>query len=299
MLKGFFPVFQSSIEIGLIFSLLAIGVVLTYKILEFYDLSVEGTFPLGAFVFAKMVMIGVNPILGVIVSFFAGAVGGLITYLLYKKFKIEALLAGILTMTMLYSINIRITGSNNVPLFEYDTIFTMFSQVPRVILIGGILLIAKLAIDLFLKTEIGYIFRATGDNKTLVKSMGKNPDKYVLLGLMLSNGLIATSGALMTQHQGFADSQMGVAMIVTAMASIIIGDTIFKNSKILSYTTRAIIGAIIYRLISGIAIYIGLNPTDLKLITALIVIIFIGYNNSQIGRILDRGEKNAKNTKLK
>ncbi len=299
MLKGFFPVFQSSIEIGLIFSLLAIGVVLTYKILEFYDLSVEGTFPLGAFVFAKMVMIGVNPILGVIVSFFAGAVGGLITYLLYKKFKIEALLAGILTMTMLYSINIRITGSNNVPLFEYDTIFTMFSQVPRVILIGGILLIAKLAIDLFLKTEIGYIFRATGDNKTLVKSMGKNPDKYVLLGLMLSNGLIATSGALMTQHQGFADSQMGVAMIVTAMASIIIGDTIFKNSKILNYTSRAIIGAIIYRLISGIAIYIGLNPTDLKLITALIVIIFIGYNNSQIGRILDRGEKNAKNTKLK
>lgn len=299
MLKGFFPVFQSSIEIGLIFSLLAIGVVLTYKILEFYDLSVEGTFPLGAFVFAKMVMIGVNPILGVIVSFFAGAVGGLITYLLYKKFKIEALLAGILTMTMLYSINIRITGSNNVPLFEYDTIFTMFSQVPRIILIGGILLIAKLAIDLFLKTEIGYIFRATGDNKTLVKSMGKNPDKYVLLGLMLSNGLIATSGALMAQHQGFADSQMGVAMIVTAMASIIIGDTIFKNSKILSYTTRAIIGAIIYRLISGIAIYIGLNPTDLKLITALIVIIFIGYNNSQIGRILDRGEKNAKNTKLK
>lgn len=299
MLKGFFPVFQSSIEIGLIFSLLAIGVVLTYKILEFYDLSVEGTFPLGAFVFAKMVMIGVNPILGVIVSFFAGAVGGLITYLLYKKFKIEALLAGILTMTMLYSINIRITGSNNVPLFEYDTIFTMFSQVPRIILIGGILLIAKLAIDLFLKTEIGYIFRATGDNKTLVKSMGKNPDKYVLLGLMLSNGLIATSGALMTQHQGFADSQMGVAMIVTAMASIIIGDTIFKNSKILNYTSRAIIGAIIYRLISGIAIYIGLNPTDLKLITALIVIIFIGYNNSQIGRILDRGEKNAKNTKLK
>lgn len=299
MLKGFFPVFQSSIEIGLIFSLLAIGVVLTYKILEFYDLSVEGTFPLGAFVFAKMVMIGVNPILGVIVSFFAGAVGGLITYLLYKKFKIEALLAGILTMTMLYSINIRITGSNNVPLFEYDTIFTMFSQVPRIILIGGILLIAKLAIDLFLKTEIGYILRATGDNKTLVKSMGKNPDKYVLLGLMLSNGLIATSGALMAQHQGFADSQMGVAMIVTAMASIIIGDTIFKNSKILSYTTRAIIGAIIYRLISGIAIYIGLNPTDLKLITALIVIIFIGYNNSQIGRILDRGEKNAKNTKLK
>lgn len=299
MLKGFFPVFQSSIEIGLIFSLLAIGVVLTYKILEFYDLSVEGTFPLGAFVFAKMVMIGVNPILGVIVSFFAGAVGGLITYLLYKKFKIEALLAGILTMTMLYSINIRITGSNNVPLFEYDTIFTMFSQVPRVILIGGILLIAKLAIDLFLKTEIGYIFRATGDNKTLVKSMGKNPDKYVLLGLMLSNGLIATSGALMTQHQGFADSQMGVAMIVTAMASIIIGDTIFKNSKILNYTSRAIIGAIIYRLISGIAIYIGLNPTDLKLITALIVIIFIGYNNSQIGRILDRGEKNVKNSKLK
>ena len=103
----------------------------------------------------------------------------------------------------------------------------------------------------------------------------------------------------MTQHQGFADSQMGVAMIVTAMASIIIGDTILKNSKILNYTSRAIIGAIIYRLISGIAIYIGLNPTDLKLITALIVIIFIGYNNSQIGRILDRGEKNAKNTKLK
>ncbi|NLW42534.1 MAG: ABC transporter permease [Tissierellia bacterium] len=291
MLKGFFPVLESSVEIGLIFSLLAIGVVITYKILDFYDLSVEGTFPLGAFVFARLALANLNPIIGIIVSFFAGTIAGSVTYFLYKKFKIEPLLSGILTMTMLYSINIRITGMNNVPLFQHNSVFKMLASVPRVLVILGILLLIKLVIDAFLNTEKGYILRATGDNKTLVKSLGKNPDSYILLGLMLSNGLISVSGALMAQHQGFADAQMGVAMIVTAMASIIIGDTIFKDSKKLNFTTRAIIGAIIYRLISGIAIYIGLNPTDLKLVTAVIVIAFIGYNNVQIGKIFTRGDK--------
>lgn len=279
MLQGLSSVLMSSLEIGLIFSFLAIGVVLTYKVLNLADLSVEGTFPLGAFIFAACVLNGLNAIAAMILSFIGGLVAGFITYLLYKKLKVDALLAGILTMTMLYSINLRITGKSNVPLFEYDSIFTKFSFMPKIVILIILVLILKLIMDAYFKTEQGYLLVVTGDNQSLVRSLGKNPNKYIMLGFMLSNGFVALSGSLMAQHQGFADAQMGTTMIVTALASIIIGDTFMKNSRKLKITTRAIIGAIAYRIISGLAIHLGLDPNDLKLITALIVIVFIFYNN--------------------
>lgn len=267
------------LEMGLIFAVLAMGVMITFKILDIADLSVEGTFPLGAFIFAAFATRGLNPYLDLIFSFVAGTVAGLITFLLYRKLKIQAILAGILTMTMLYSINLRITGKSNVALFKVKSIFNIFPNIPKVLILFLIVLIIKLILDQFLKTERGYLLVVTGDNESLVKQLGKNPEVYMMAGLMISNGLVSFSGALISQYQGFVDVSMGSAIIVTALASIIIGDTFLKNSRKIKITTRAILGAIIYKIISGFAIDLGLNPNDLKLITALIVILFISYNN--------------------
>lgn len=282
MLQGLSGVIISSVEMGLIFSILAIGVSITLKILKISDLSVDGTFPLGAFIFARLAMEGMPFYIGMVVATLGGMLGGFITYSLYKKVKIPAILAGILTQTMLYSINLRITGTSNVPLFDLSTIFNTITM-NKIVLLALIVLAIKLVFDYFLQTEKGYLLIATGDNDSLVKSLGQNPDKYVALGLMLANGLVALSGSLMAQNQGFADAQMGISMIVNGLASIIIGETIFKDRD-LKVTTRAILGAIIYRIIYGLAIHLGLNPNDLKLVTALIVIIFIAYNNFFQGR---------------
>lgn len=279
-MEGLLPVITASVETGLIFALLSIGLVITYKILRISDLSLEGTFPLGAFIFARFATQGMNIYLGMALSFLGGLVAGWITYLLYKKLKIEALLAGILTMTMLYSVNLKITGKANVPLINSESIFTKFESIPKIVILAIIVLIVKLILDYFLKTEKGYLLFVTGDNEFLVKALGQNPDRYTMVGLMLSNAIIAFSGSLMAQYSGFADSGMGATMIVTGLASIIIGDTFLRNSTKIGVTTRAIIGAVVYRLIAGLALYKGLDPQSLKLVTALIVIIFIAYNNA-------------------
>lgn len=267
---------QVTIEQGLIFSILAIGVYITYKILDFPDLSVEGTFPLGAFVFSKFALMGVNPILGSFMALFAGALAGAITYTLNIKFKIKDILAGILTMTLLYSVNLRVNGRSNIGLSSYPTIYDQFGKM--IVLIICVVLV-KLLMDRYLKSEAGYLLIATGDNETLVRSLGQNADKYKLIGLMISNGLVALSGAMMAQSQGFTDITMGNSIIVVALASIIIGDTVMQRSSLLKGTTRAIIGAIAYKLIGGMAIEAGLAPTDLKAVSALIVIGFLAYNN--------------------
>lgn len=266
----------TSIEQGLIFAILAMGVFISYKILDMADLSVEGTFPFGAFIFAKFVSIGVNPIISTLIAFLFGTLAGLLTATLFTKLKIKPILAGILTMAILYSVNLRTNGKSNVPLFNYGNIFAKGHMLLILILI---VIFIKVLLDNFLKTEAGYLLIATGDNETLVKSIGKNSNKYKMLGLMLANGLVALSGALMAQYQGFADISMGSSIIVVALASIIIGDTIRKNSTKFKNTSRVIIGAIIYRIIGGIAIDLGLNAHDLRAVNALIVILFIFYNN--------------------
>lgn len=271
-------VLVASLEQGLIFSLLAIGVMLTFKVLDIADLSVEGTFPLGAFIFAKMATSNFNPIIGTSLAFVSGCLAGGLTYLLYKKINIAALLSGILTMTILYSVNLKITGKSNVPLFKHSNIFEIFGE-NKILVLVIIVLLVKFIMDWFFKTEKGYLLTVTGDNEDLVKALGENPNKYTLLGLVLSNGFVSLSGALMAQSQNFIDIAMGQGIIVTALASIIIGDTIIKGSKKLKLTTRAILGAIIYKVIFGIAIHYGLDPNDLKAVTAFIVIGFIAYNN--------------------
>ncbi len=214
------------------------------------DLTVEGTFPFGAFLFARFVSLGINPILSTLMAFvLGGTLAGLSTSILFTKLKIKPILAGILTMTILYSVNLKTNGKANVPLFNYNTVFDKGSKLLILIII---VLFIKLILDLFLKTETGYLLIATGDNESLVKSLGgESSDKYKLLGLMLANGLVALSGALMAQYNGFADITMGHSIIVVALASIIIGDTIRKSSTRLKSTTRVITGAIIYRIIGG------------------------------------------------
>lgn len=272
-------VLMESLVTGLIFSILAIGVVITFKILNLADLSVEGTFPLGAFVFAKVLTLGYSPFLAMALAFVMGGVFGYLTYFLYKRLKIDAILAGILTMTILYTVNLRITGTSNVTFYELDVIFSIFSSIPKIVILLIIVGLIKIIMDWFLKTEKGYLLLATGDNERLVKSLGENPNKFYAYGLILSNALVALAGSLMAQSTGYCDITMGQTIIVSALASIVIGDAFLKNAKFLNRTTRAIIGAVVYRVIFGIAISAGLQPSDLKAVTAIIVIIFIVYNN--------------------
>lgn len=276
--------FTTSLEQGLIFSILAIGVFITYKVLDIADLTVEGSFPLGAFIFAKMVTSGLDPVTSTVAAFISGLLAGYLTSFWYLKMKINALLSGILTMTILYSVNFRTNGKANVSLFGFPS---LFDYVPNnawlmILFLLIIVSIIKLILDRYLVTESGYLLKAVGDNETLVRSLGVDSNRYKILGLSLSNGLVALSGALMAQNQGFSDLTMGNAIIVTALASIIIGDTFLPKSNILKNTTRAISGAISYKLIIGIALFVGLTPSDLKAISAIIVILFIAINQPDI-----------------
>lgn len=296
---------QTSLEQGLIFAVLAMGVFITYKVLDIADLSVEGTFPFGAFIFARFISMGINPIVSTLAAFLFSTLAGLMTSVLFIKLKIKPLLAGILTMTMLYSINLRTNGKANIPLFSKGSVFDYASIL---VVLCVVVVVIKLLMDWFLKTETGYLLIATGDNESLVKSLGSSSNRYKVLGLMLANGLVGLSGALMAQYQGFVDITMGSSIIVTALASIIIGDTIKKNSTVIKSTSRAILGALIYKFIGGLAIYLGMAPTDLKAISAIIVIVFIAYNNtatdfftvkktSKIAKVtVEEGKKNAGNS---
>lgn len=273
---------QVILEQGLIFSVLSIGVYITYKILDFPDLSVEGTFPLGAFVFAKFMLMGTSPLFATLMALLAGAAGGFITYTLNIKFKIKSILSGILTMTLLYSVNLRINGKSNIGLSSFGTIYDNFGKMAVLV---AVVLAVKLLMDRFLKSETGYLLIATGDNESLVKSLGQSSDKYKMAGLMISNALVSLSGALMAQSQGFVDITMGNSIIVVALASIIIGDTVMQKSSLLKGTTRAIIGAVAYKIIGGMAIEMGLEATDLKAVSAFIVIGFLAYNNINISKV--------------
>lgn len=268
----------TSLQQGLIYAILAMGVFMTYKILDIADLSVEGSFPLGAFLFAKFALYNLSPAVGITVAFVGGCLAGLLTALLFIKLKIKPLLSGILTLTILYSVNLRINGKANIPLFKNPVIFGDDKWM-NVLLLIIIVFAIKFLIDLFLKTEIGYLLIATGDNEVLVTSLGENSNKYKIIGLALSNGLVAVAGSITSQMNGFADITMGSSIIVFALASIIIGDTILKSVTKIKGTTRAIMGAIVYQLIGGFAIDRGLPATDLKAATAIIVIIFIAINN--------------------
>lgn len=269
--------FQATIEQSLIFAIMVLGVYISFKILNFPDMTVDGSFPLGAAISAKLLTLGVNPYLTLIVALICGALAGGITGLIHVKLKVQDLLAGILTMTALYSINLRIMGKSNIPLFEEENIFnTDYSIIITIIIL---ILISKLFLDYLLKTKFGFALKALGDNENLVVSLGLNEKKYKVYGLIIANAFVAFSGAILAQYQGFADIGMGTGTIVIGLASIIIGDTIFGKPRKISGTSIVIIGSILYRAVLALTLSFGMDASDLKLITTIIVLIILWLQN--------------------
>ena len=275
----------AAIEQGLIFAIMVIGVYITYKILDFPDLSVDGTFPLGGAVTAYLITKGANPYIALPVSFIVGAIAGAITGVIHVKCKVRDLLAGIIMSTALYSVNLRIAGKSNVAIFTQDTIF---SKSPLrhvlhgkglnylVLLVSLVLvIILKLVLDWYMTTRSGYLLRATGDNATLVTSLGKDNGLVKILGLSLANGFAALSGCVYVQEEGYFDIGMGTGMVVVGLASVIIGISIFKHIPFAKATTAVIVGSIIYKLCVSLAIRYGLTANDMKLVIATLFLVIL------------------------
>ena len=267
-----------AIEEGLLFSIVSMGVYITYKILDFPDLSVDGTYPLGAAITAILLINGVNPWLAIIISAVGGAIAGGITAFLHVKLKISNLMSGILVMIALYSVNLRIMGRSNTPLFSTKTIFKN-TNLKSIFIIIIMVVICKIIIDTFLKTKRGFLLIALDDNEQLVSSLCINKNGVKVLGLMISNGLVGMAGAIQAQKCGYADVTMGQWIVVMGLATVVIGITIFGKLSLLKCTTLSILGAIIYKVAIAIALRVNFNPNDLKLITAIIVIIALASNN--------------------
>ena len=271
-----------SLEQGLAYGLVALGIVISFRILSFPDLTVDGSFPLGAAVAARLITAGMTPWLSVAMAVAAGFVAGCLTGLLNTRLKINSLLSGILMMTVLYSVNLRIMGRSNIPLLTVDTLLTPLEKMdmPRLLpLILFFLVVGvgvKLIIDLFMHTQMGMAMRATGDNEQMIRALGVNTDHMTVVGLGLSNACVALSGALVAQDQGFADVGMGIGMIVAGLASIIIGEAIFGIRTVARMTLAALVGSVIYKFIIAVGLRLGLAPTDLKLATGVMVILALG-----------------------
>ena len=270
---------------GLIYALLSYGIYITYKILDFPDLTVDGTFPLGAAVTAVLLVKGYDPYLTLLFAMAAGALAGLVTGLIHVRLKVRDLLAGIITMTALFSINLQIGGSNLSIERAIDTIFTakptmlLFGSVSlmyrKLIVAFIIALVFKLLLDAYLKTKSGMLLRAVGDNSALVTSLAKDNGRVKILGLVLANALVALAGAIVCQEQRSFSATMGTGQMVFGLATVIIGTTIFKKLDFVKGTTAVIIGSVIYKACIQIAIVAGLPANLLKLVTAVLFLIIL------------------------
>jgi putative ABC transport system permease protein len=281
-LSGLLRTIPISLEQGLAYGLVALGIVISFRILAFPDLTVDGSFPLGAAVVARLITEGVPPIYSIFVAVICGFLAGCCTGLLNTRLKINSLLSGILMMTVLYSFNLRIMGRSNIQLLTVKTIFTPLENmdIDRFVpIIAFFFLVAfgiKLLSDLFFRTQLGFAMRATGDNEQMIRTLGVNTDNMTVLGLGISNAFVALSGALVAQDQGFSDVGMGIGMIVAGLASIIIGEALIGIRTVERMTFAAIVGSIIYKFIIALGLRLGLAPTDLKLATGIMVILALG-----------------------
>ncbi|CAO3359906.1 ABC transporter permease [Azospirillum palustre] len=273
-----------AVESGLLFSLVALGIYLSFRVLDFPDLTVDGSFPLGAAVCAALIAAGVNPFVATAFAALGGAAAGIVTALLNVRFRIMNLLAGILTMVALFSINIRIMGRPNLPVYGHDTVFDAAGRLADLGLWNNAAVLAlfalgaKLAVDWFLKTETGLALRASGENPAMAEAQGISNGAMILLGIALANALVALAGALFAQIQGVADVSMGIGTIVTGLAAIIIGEAVLGRRSVFLATLGCIVGALIYRLFIALALsagFIGIKAQDLNLVTALVVAVAV------------------------
>ena len=270
---------EISLQQGLVYSLVVLGVVISFRLLDFPDLTVDGTFALGGAVVGVCITAGWSPGLAVLVAVFAGMIAGTATGILHTHLRINKILSGILTMSILYTVNLRVMGKPNLSLLNVRTVLTSFeeSHLPASLAVILVFLLvafaAKIVLDLFLHTELGVVLRATGDNEGMVRATGIDTRKIILLGMGLSNGLVALSGSLLAQSQGFADVGMGIGIIIIGLASLLLGESLFhRPDRVLILTLAAIVGSILYQLIISVGLRMGLAPTDLKLATGLMVI---------------------------
>ncbi|MEK4007384.1 ABC transporter permease [Paenibacillus sp. FSL H3-0333] len=268
-----------ALEMGLLYAFMALGVYITFRILDFPDLTVDGSFTTGGAIAAVMIGHGYSPLLATLCALLGGMAAGMCTGLLHTKGKINGLLSGILMMIALYSINLRILVKPNVSLMGEDT---LFSSINPLLVMPFIVVLVKILMDLFLRTDLGLALRATGDNSRMIRSFGVNTDTTTILGISLSNGLVALSGALIAQYSSFADASMGIGMIVIGLASVIIGEAIFGAKNVFRATLAVLLGSIVYRIVVALALRVSwLKPSDLKLITAIIVIIALVFPSVQ------------------
>ena len=269
----------STLAQGLLWSVMAMGVFITFRTLNIADLSVEGSFPLGGAVAAVLLAEKYNPAMAIAAAGLAGMLAGAVSGLLYTKLKIPALMAGILTMIALYSVNLRVMGKANLSLLNTDTIFTSLEFLKlspnMTTFVAGLCIAVAIPLWLywFFGTEIGMAIRATGNNPQMIRAMGVNTDDMFLLGLVLSNGLVAVSGALIAQDNGFADVGMGAGTIVIGLASVIIGEVVFGTRNFKNSLISVVLGSILYRIVIAVVLYLGMPPNDLKLFTAILVAI--------------------------
>lgn len=270
----------STVSQGLLWAIMALGVFLTFRVLDIADLSVEGTFPLGAAVAATLIDAGHSVWFAMLIALIAGCIGGTVTALLTTKLKIPALLSGILTMIGLYSVNLMIMGKANVPLLRAETVFTLtenlfgVSSVVATLIVGLVATVIVGAIMYwFFGTVLGTAIRATGCNPQMARAQSINTNVMVILGLLISNGLVALSGALVAQSNGFADVGMGTGTIVIGLASVIIGEVLFGTRSFKNWLISVVLGSVVYRAVIAIVLELGMPPNDLKLFTAVLVAI--------------------------
>ena len=270
----------STVSQGLLWAIMALGVFLTFRVLDIADLSVEGTFPLGAAVAATLIDAGHSVWFAMLIALIAGCIGGTVTALLTTKLKIPALLSGILTMIGLYSVNLMIMGKANVPLLRAETVFTLtenlfgVSSVVATLIMGLVATVIVGAIMYwFFGTVLGTAIRATGCNPQMARAQGINTNVMVILGLLISNGLVALSGALVAQSNGFADVGMGTGTIVIGLTSVIIGEVLFGTRSFKNWLISVVLGSVVYRAVIAIVLELGMPPNDLKLFTAVLVAI--------------------------
>ena len=295
------------LEQGFIYGILALGVYITYSILDFPDLSVDGTFPMGAAVAAILIMHGVNPWLALVIAFIAGACAGLVTGLIHVKGKVRDLLSGIITMTALYSVNIHIAdGKSNLAIFTGETIFNsgIAAMLPevlqpyRALIISAVLIIiCKLIMDWYLNTKSGFLLFAAGDNQQVVTALAEDHGKVKIMGLVLANGLVALSGAVLCQHQRFFDVSMGPGSVVLGLAAVIMGMKLLGNVSFVKGTTAAIFGAILYKACYAGAIAAGMEAVDMKLITAILFFAVLMLSSGEKGNkptFIERLKKGVK-----
>lgn len=266
-------------EEGLIYSILALGVLITYRVLDFPDLTVDSSFPLGAAVSAILTVNGVNPFVTLLVAMLAGAAAGLVTGLIHVKCRVRDLLSGIITMTGLYSVNLRIAGRANLPFFNMETIFdnalvrsfpAALQPYSKVIVVFVIVMLVKVLLDLFMNTKAGFLLRAVGDNHAVVTTLARDSGTIKIEGLAISNALVALAGAVMAQKNRVFEITMGTGAMVFGLAAVIIGTRIFTNRQKINSSTAAIVGSIIYKACVALALSLGLVPQDLKLVTAVL-----------------------------